>query len=115
MEKDSDEDKNKQLREPNSLIIPIALVATMVTTLGTAFYLVWAAAEFRTQVVTDMSWVKTSLATIVTRFNELDTLKARVDILNETGSKQMRETVSRLDRIEKSLEVHIETTKQGKP
>lgn len=77
--------------------------------------LIWKASEFRSEVRTDMAWVKTSLATIVTRFNELDMIKTRVDLMDATGTSEMKEIKKRVEHLERELEAHEISTGVKKP
>lgn len=97
-------------------------LAGWVTVLIAVGGLIWKASEFRSEVRTDMAWVKTSLATIVTRFTELDMIKTRVDLMDATGTSEMKEVKKRIeeeqkriDRLERELEAHEISTGVKKP
>jgi len=60
---------------------------------------VWWAASFRTQMVTDMSWVKTSLATLVTRFNELDVMQNQLKTMDKDGTTALREATAKIQEL----------------
>lgn len=90
-------------------------LAGWVTVLIAVGGLIWKASEFRSEVRTDMAWVKTSLATIVTRFTELDMIKTRVDLMDATGTSEMKEIKKRVEHLERELEAHEISTGVKKP
>jgi hypothetical protein len=69
---------------------------TALLALGT---LVWKASEFRSEVRTDLSWMKTSLATLVTRFNELDVVQTQIKTIDTGGSFALKELNAKVQEL----------------
>jgi hypothetical protein len=115
-------------------------IGLAITIFGSAAWLIWGAAEFRSQMLADMGWMKTSLVSLTTRFSEMDVLKNRIDTMNKIGTDSLKDTEqlvlslkqkveayqsygspvdvkyfqdinARIDKVEKDFEVHKATTK----
>jgi hypothetical protein len=99
---DMSETKAIGQKTPIQLGFVIAIVITCLSCVGGACTLAWWASTL----TADMAWVKTSLATIVTRFNDLDGLKSRVQMIETYGSPKLGELDKRVEKIEKDLELH---------
>lgn len=91
--------ENDMVKEENMVVGPqtkvrvsvIVIIATVaVSLIGSLTVLAWNASAYAARLTTDMSWVKTSLATIVTRFDQVDSLKAHVDQIDSFGSQAAR-------------------------
>lgn len=62
-------------------------------------------AQFKATMVNDMSWMKTSLATLVTRFDSLETVKQQVDRLERYGSTSAQDNAKRMDQFDSKIKM----------
>lgn len=102
--KQPDEEEKPTVIGPNS-----AMKIGFVVVLGG---FVWWAASFRTQMVTDMAWVKTSLATLVTRFNELDIVQAQIKMMDKDGTVALKDSLLKVQELAQKVAAY---EKYGSP
>jgi hypothetical protein len=102
-------DPMKQNDEPTVIGPNSAMKIGFVVVLGG---FVWWAASFRTQMVTDMAWVKTSLATLVTRFNELDIVQAQIKMMDKDGTVALKDSLLKVQELAQKVAAY---EKYGSP
>lgn len=78
----------------------VLVITAAFSLVGSLTILAWKASSFASGMQTDMSWVKTSLATIVARFDSFEQLKQQVDRMERFGSSTAQDNGRKMDGLE---------------
>lgn len=84
----------------NHVRVGVAVVVTIA-----AIGLTAQISQFKTAMVTDMSWMKQSLSALVTRFDSLEQVRQQVDRLERYGSTAAQEISKKNSEIEARLKL----------
>lgn len=92
--------------------LPTVIFSLLVTLIGFCLYAAWTVSGFRSQMTTDMGWVKSSLSTLVTRFNELDVMQSQMKAMDKDGTQAFKELALKAQSLAQKVDAY---EKYGSP